>query len=142
MVLLSGQRASLVHRLPCSSDLSNPERAARDRSSYHTWMLVDGRIELLGGLRFTYRQQTVQTISTNRLKSLLAYLVLHADVPQSREHLAYLLWPESAESQARTNLRQLLHHLRRALPADCKLLVTDNHTALWREDPTCSIDVV
>lgn len=100
------------------------------------------RIELLGKLRFMYGKQVLGSISTNRLQSLLAYLVLHSEVPQSREHLAFLLWPESNESQARTNLRQLLHHLRRALPAECSLLVTDNQTAQWRTDPTCSIDIV
>ena len=100
------------------------------------------RIELLGNLRFIYRQQMLGSIGTNRLQSLLAYLILHADIAQPRERLAFLLWPESSESQARTNLRQLLHHLRRALPPECSLLVTDNQTALWRADPTCSIDVV
>jgi hypothetical protein len=30
--------------------------------------------------------------------------VLHGDAAQSREYLAFLLWPESSESQARTNL--------------------------------------
>ncbi len=33
-----------------------------------------------------------------------------------RERLAVLFWPDSEESQARTNLRQALHHLRRACP--------------------------
>src|SRR4051812_21767641 len=97
---------------------------------------------MLGRLRVTFGEQLLTSVSTNRLQSLLAYLVLHADVAQSREHLAFLLWPESIESQARTNLRQLLHHLRRALPVDCSLLVTDNHTACWRAHSACSIDVV
>src|SRR4051812_38031756 len=100
------------------------------------------RIELLGKLRFIFKQQILESVSTNRLQSLLAYLVLHSDVPQSREHLAFLLWPESNDSQARTNLRQLLHHLRRALPVECSLLATDNHTARWRAGPDCSIDVL
>jgi len=68
--------------------------------------------------------------------------VLHGDAVQSREHLAFLLWPESSESQARTNLRQLLHHLRRALPVECSLLATDNQTVRWRLDSACSIDVI
>ena len=37
--------------------------------------------------------------------SLLAYLLFHRDTPQPRQHLAFLLWPDSSESQARTNLR-------------------------------------
>src|SRR3954451_138991 len=76
------------------------------------------------------------------MRSLLAFLVLHNDVPQSREHLAYLLWPESGEAQARTNLRQLLHNLRRALPVDCSLLVADNHSVYWKADKSCTIDVM
>ena len=100
------------------------------------------RIELLGKLRFIAGQQPLTSVSTNRLQSLLSFLVLHADTAQPREHLAYLLWPESSESQARTNLRQLLHHLRRALPVDCSLLMTDNQTVRWRLDGVCSIDVI
>src|SRR5258708_320754 len=100
------------------------------------------RVELFGNLRITFQQQTVTAINTNRLQSLFAFLLLSGDAPQSREHLAFLLWPESDESQARTNLRQLLHHLRRALPSECTLLSTDNHTVRWRRDPSCTVDVV
>ncbi len=99
------------------------------------------RVELLGKLRFLVGPNPLTSIGTNRLQSLLAYLVLHADAPQSREQLAYLLWPESAESQARTNLRQLLHHLRKALPVECSLLAADNQTVCWRTGDSCSIDV-
>ena len=72
------------------------------------------------------RGQPVTAVNTNRLHSLIAYLILHGDTPQPREQLAFVLWPASSESQARTNLRQLLHHLKRALPAECNLLVTDH----------------
>jgi len=100
------------------------------------------RIELFGNLQITHEQQPVTQINTNRLRSLLAFLVLHSDTAQSREQLAFLLWPESSESQARTNLRQLLHHLRRALPAECDQLRADNHSVQWRRDSSCSVDVV
>jgi len=100
------------------------------------------RIELLGKLRFTFGQHLLTSINTNRMRSLLAFLVLHAETAQSREQLAFLLWPESGESQARTNLRQLLHHLRRALPVECSLLVIENQTVRWRPDSSCVIDVV
>ncbi len=99
------------------------------------------RIELLGKLRFLVGANPLPSIGTNRLQSLLAYLVLHAGAPQSREQLAYLLWPESSEPQARTNLRQLLHHLRRALPVECSLLFADNQTVCWRTGEACSVDV-
>lgn len=98
------------------------------------------RIELFGTLQVATEGAPI-AISTHRLRSLLAFLVLHGGVPQSREHLAFRLWPESGESQARTNLRQLLHHLRRALPAGCSLLESDNQNVLWRRDPSCFVDV-
>jgi two-component SAPR family response regulator len=43
-----------------------------------------------------------------RLQSLLAYLVVHHNAPQSRTHLASLLWPESQSTQAHSNLQTLL----------------------------------
>ena len=100
------------------------------------------RIQLFNNLSIASGGETVTTVNSNRLQSLLAYLVLHAGVPQSREQLAYRLWPESGEAQARTNLRQLLHHLRRAVPAEACLLEADTQTVLWRREATCVIDVV
>ena len=100
------------------------------------------RIELLGTLRFTFGQSLITSVNTNRMRSLLAFLVLHSESTQSREQLASLLWPESTDAQARTNLRQLLHNLRRALPIECSLLVSDNHTVRWLPDSSCTIDVV
>src|SRR5436305_5267704 len=87
------------------------------------------RIELLGGLRILHGEQPVPAVNRNRLQSLLAFLVLHSDTPKPRGRLAFLLWPESRESQARTNLRQLLHHLRRALPDDSRF---------WRTARPCN----
>ena len=37
-----------------------------------------------------------------RAQSLLAYLALHADQQPSRRHVAFLMWPDSTEAQART----------------------------------------
>ena len=98
-------------------------------------------INLFGSLRISYAGRSVTSINTNRLHSLIAYLILHGDTPQPRERLAFVLWPASSESQARTNLRQLLHHLRRALPTECNSLVTDHYSVRWRQD-ACTIDVV
>ena len=100
------------------------------------------RINLFGNLRISFAGRPVTAVNTNRLQSLIAYLILHGDAPQPRERLAFLLWPASSESQARTNLRQLLHHLKRALPAECNLLETTHFTVRWRQDGSCAIDVV
>src|SRR5262245_55053971 len=96
---------------------------------------------MLGGLRLTYRGSAVTAVNTNRLQALLAYLALHADVAQRRDHVAFLFWPGSTESQARTNLRQLLHHLRSALPDGGQFIETDGHHILWRSSAEFAIDV-
>jgi DNA-binding SARP family transcriptional activator/predicted ATPase len=100
------------------------------------------KINLFGSLRMSVGGHPVTTVNTNRLHSLIAYLILHGDTPQPRERLAFLLWPASSESQARTNLRQLLHHLKRALPAEYNFIVTDHFSVRWRRDAQCAIDVV
>jgi DNA-binding SARP family transcriptional activator/predicted ATPase len=100
------------------------------------------RISLFGNLRISFGGRPVTAVNTNRLHSLIAYLIVHGDTPQPRERVAFMLWPASSESQARTNLRQLLHHLKRALPAECNWLVTDHFAVRWRQDPACAIDTV
>jgi DNA-binding SARP family transcriptional activator/predicted ATPase len=100
------------------------------------------RINLFGNLRMSFAGRPVTAVNTNRLHSLIAYLILHGDSPQPRERLAFMLWPASSESQARTNLRQLLHHLKRALPPECNLLVTNHFAVRWRQDASCAIDTV
>src|SRR5882762_11751084 len=100
------------------------------------------RINLFGNLRMSFAGRPVTAVNTNRLHSLIAYLILHGDAPQPRERLAFMLWPASSESQARTNLRQLLHHLKRALPSECDWLVTNHFAVQWRHDAACAIDTV
>ena len=66
------------------------------------------RISLFGNLRISLAGCPVNAVNTNRLHSLVAFLILHGDTPLPRERVAFMLWPASSESQARTNLRQLL----------------------------------
>ncbi|MBV8834849.1 MAG: AAA family ATPase [Acidobacteriaceae bacterium] len=98
-------------------------------------------INLFGNLHVSVGETPIATVNTNRLQSLLAYLILHSETPQPRDALAFILWPASRESQARTNLRQLVHNLRRALPTDCDSLVTDHFALHWRRDDSCEVDV-
>src|SRR5262249_45655583 len=76
-----------------------------------------------------------------RLQSLLTYLLLHAQVPQQRQHLAFLFWPDATEAQARNNLRQLVHQLRQAFPAVDHFLHADTHSLQWRLDTPIRFDV-
>jgi DNA-binding SARP family transcriptional activator len=98
-------------------------------------------IRLLGGLSLVHGDQAVTAIHSPRLHSLLAYLLVHRDAPQLRQHLAFTFWPDSSEAQARNNLRQLLHELRHALPEADRFLITDNRTAGWRADSVFELDL-
>jgi len=80
-------------------------------------------------------------VDTARQQSLLAYLLLHRDAPQARHHLAFLFWPDSTEMQALTNLRNLLHHLRHALPEADQFLQIDTKALHWRPDAPLALDV-
>ena len=72
---------------------------------------------------------------------MLAYLLLHRDAPQSRRYLSFLLWPDSAEGQARSNLRNLFFALRQALPHADAYLVSDTTTIQWRPNAPYTLDV-
>ncbi|MCU1294881.1 MAG: 6-hydroxy-D-nicotine oxidase, partial [Bryobacterales bacterium] len=100
------------------------------------------QISLFGNLRISVAGDCLTSLNTNRLQSLIAYLILHSDTAQPRERLAFTLWPASRESQARTNLRQLLHNLKRALPPQCKSLIIDHFAVQWRHDDSCVVDTI
>jgi DNA-binding SARP family transcriptional activator len=89
--------------VPGSGDLGDRGPGQADRTSPSLSVRLFGELELqLGDVR-------LPRLDLARARSLLAYLLLNRDAPQSRERLAFLLWPDSTESQARTNLRHLIH---------------------------------
>src|SRR5690349_23930340 len=87
-----------------------------------------------------YNHQPVAEIH-GRQQALLTCLVLNRRQPQSRQRLASLFWPDSADSQALTNLRRELHTLRRAVPNAARFLVMESGTVRWAADATVSCDV-
>lgn len=86
-------------------------------------------------------RQLAQGVNTPRLRSLLAYLLLHRQAPQARQHLAFVFWPDVSEAQARNNLRQALHQLRQALADAERFLQTDTYTVWWPPNPAYRLDV-
>jgi DNA-binding SARP family transcriptional activator/predicted ATPase len=98
-------------------------------------------VRLLGQFRLAVDGRPVDGLASARLQSLLAYLLLHADVPQPRARLSFTFWPDASEPKARNNLRQLLHQLRLALPAADRCLRTDASSVQWATDPSVSLDV-
>jgi DNA-binding SARP family transcriptional activator len=99
------------------------------------------RARLLGPVDLRSGEQRLPPLDSARAESLLAYLLLHRDAPQPRQRLACLLWPGSTEGQAQTNLRKVLHILRRALPDANRLIEIGPRTLQWRADAPLWLDV-
>ena len=98
-------------------------------------------LHLLGEFRLESTDAPLNQPTAPRVQALLAYLVLHRAAPQSRQQLAFLLWPDTTDAQARTNLRQLLHTLKQALPHAERFVRAEGQTMQWRSDAPFRLDV-
>ncbi len=93
--------------------------------------MPDAKLSLLGGLDIAGDASDGRLL-TRKARGMLAYLALHPRQPQSREKLAAMFWGGTAETQARTNLRQTLSSLRKALTSldGAHLRTEGDHVAL------------
>jgi len=99
------------------------------------------RFRFLGAFEAHHGQVPMTALDKARPRNLLAYLLLHRDQELTRHGLAQVFWPSSAEAQARTNLRNLLHRLRQALPDPEALIdVSARHVGI-RPDAEVVVDV-
>lgn len=96
-------------------------------------------IGLLGGFRLRHHGRLLDTVKPGKPQLLLAYVVLHRDQWLARARVAFALWPDSSEEQARTNLRRELHGLRQALPEG--YLLTDARQVGWLGGAPYRLDV-
>jgi TolB-like protein/DNA-binding SARP family transcriptional activator/Flp pilus assembly protein TadD len=94
-------------------------------------LMPDAKLSLLGGLDIAGDASDGRSL-TRKARGMLAYLALHPRQPQSREKLAAMFWGGTAETQARTNLRQTLSSLRKALTSldGAHLRTEGDHVAL------------
>ena len=76
------------------------------------------KIALLGPLQVAQDDRPLTGFEYDKVRALLAYLVLEADRPHRREALAGLLWPNQPEKTARDGLRNALATLRKAIGDD------------------------
>ena len=98
-------------------------------------------VQLLGGLKIYHDGREAKALQTERLTLFLTYLFLNSERPPSRKQLAFLFWPDSTDEQARTNLRNLLHLLRRAFPEIDSFLEVDSQSIHWKSDALIKLDV-
>ncbi len=97
-------------------------------------------VSLLGEQAVTDDRAGSIRARSSRVVVLVAFLVMHAGSAQARQRIAGLLWPESTDAQALTNLRRELHHLRQVLRDEPSLMVTPRDLC-WRDTKTCRVDV-
>lgn len=98
-------------------------------------------IHLFGYLRLLVDGEPYRFRGLPKTTSLLAYLLLNRDTAVSREHLAFLLWDDVAEDEARANLRRHLHDLTKQLPPGEDWLLRDMKTVQWNSAAPTWLDI-
>ena len=73
-------------------------------------------ISMFGQLVVELDGERAGSFRTKKVQALLIYLASEPETAHRRELLTTLLWPGMPDSSARSNLRQVLFHLRRAIP--------------------------
>lgn len=101
---------------------------------------------LLGPFQVRLDDVPVTSFRSDKVRALLAYLVLEADRPHRRDALAGLLWPDRPEQKAHDNLRLALHRLRGALGTNApdlpdRLLQVTPKTIQFTPSDACQVDV-
>ncbi len=92
-------------------------------------------ISLLGPLQVWLDGQLANaSFRTRKERALLVYLAVESRRSHRRDALGELLWPERPEGYARTNLRQAMYGLRRAL-GDLNWLSLEGQDDMVRFDP-------
>src|SRR5262245_32226813 len=99
------------------------------------------QIRLLGAVEIILDGRRLRAFNSLRLQRFLALIALRRD-PQQRSRLAFELWPDSDERQARANLRKLLHEFRRSLPDIGAFVEIDNETVRWIPTGSSAVDAL
>ncbi len=97
----------------CYNRITGTNQTAHGRLVLEGAML---KARFLGQFFVTAGDDVVE-IPSRPAQSLFAYLILNAGVPQRRERLSGLFWPDSTVENARSNLRHALWRVRKALNA-------------------------
>lgn len=100
-------------------------------------------LRLLGAMALERDGQPCE-LAYEKGRALLAYLAAEPQRPRTRESLAATFWPDLARETALTNLRQVLHDLRKVLNAaspDTQVLQTNRETVQLNLDAGLDVDL-
>jgi len=95
---------------------------------------------MLGSFELRWDDIQVPKPPTIKSQSLLAYLAIHHNQPQSRDKLASLFWGERPERRARRSLTTALWHIRRCLPEE-NLILGDAHSVQLDPQANLYLDI-
>ena len=73
------------------------------------------KISLLGSFQIHLNKAAITKFESNKVRALLAYLMVESQEAHSRGKLAALFWPEMSVGRANSNLSQALYNLRQLL---------------------------
>lgn len=102
------------------------------------------QICFFGHPRFFLDGTPFKFVAPPRTLPLLACLLLNRDAELRRDSLAFKLWPDSSEEDARTDLRRHLNYLKKALPPapdDRPWVLADADTVQWNARASFLFDV-
>src|SRR6266545_2333080 len=116
-------------------------RMPSDRSRVRSESPTRLEVRLLGAVEVILDGRRLGAFNTLRLQRFLALITLRRDL-QHRSRLAFELWPDSDERQARTNLRKLLHDVRHSLPDVGEFVEIDNEIVRWIPTGPSEVDAL
>ena len=100
------------------------------------------RVHFLGQPRFYAGDVPHPFRGRPRTIALLAFLLLHRDAHLPRDMIAFSLWPDDGEEEARGKLRRHLHDLTSVLPAsDVPYVLSAGDTLAWNPSAALRFDV-
>ncbi|HXW52389.1 MAG TPA: AAA family ATPase [Candidatus Acidoferrales bacterium] len=102
------------------------------------------RVFLFGHPRIEWDDKPLKFSAPPKTLPLLAYIILHRASPLTRDSIAFTLWQDETEEDARANLRRHLYHLQRALPAadQAPWIVVGSDSLQWNPDGAAWVDVL
>jgi predicted ATPase/DNA-binding SARP family transcriptional activator len=98
------------------------------------------RLHLLGPLRILLDETPIDLATPPKTLELLTYLLLHRRQTFTRDQLAFALWTDRSEADARGQLRRYLYRLRQLLPRG-DWLMTNGAQVQWNTAADYWLDV-
>lgn len=103
-------------------------------------------LSFLGPFQASLDPLPLKGFESDKVRALLAYLVVEAEQPQPRSSLASLLWPEQPQDVALKNLRHVLYKLRQVLgdaeSDENSYLLVNTQTAQFNPAADFALDMI